>query len=700
MSDLKTLFNPKSIAIIGASANKEKVGYFVLRNIIEGGYKGRIYPVNHKTKEILGTKVYKDIFSIPESPEVAVIIIPRDSVLDSIKELGKKGTKYIIVITSGFKESDEHGMLLEKELYDTCQQYDIRMIGPNCLGVISPILDFNASFVYEMPLKGTAAVISQSGAVGTAVLDIFKDIGVGFSYFVSVGNQADIDEAELLEYFAEDENTKVVCMYLEGVKDGKRFLEAAKNVTRKKPLIILKAGISSKGAEATTSHTGSLAGSNVAYKAAFREVNAIQVLTLEDFSQLTALFSSELPPSEDGVAILTNAGGPGILATDAAERWNVGLANLDENTKRELRDNLPVGTNVNNPIDILGDAMPERYRIAAEILSKDKNVKTVLLLLTVQAQTEPVETAIIAKEVFIKKGIPVVATFIGGSHVKDGRKKLRVLGVPNVNFAEKAMKLLGYIRQQHVYTDDEFQKPNGIDLIGIKNMIHKCNNECREWMLGQEALEVIGKIGIQIPVGIMTNTPQEAISFAENNGYPIALKVVSDDIVHKSDFGGVALKLQNPQDITNAYKTILNRIKEKAPHAKIDGILAHEHVRGGRELIIGAKRDTQFGAMVMFGVGGVWVEANPDVTFRLAPINAKEAFEMIREIKAARVLGTFRGKPPADINALVDSLVRLSYVVHMIEDIEEIEINPILTMLEGEGSIAVDGRIKIKIDKS
>lgn len=694
---LEAFFDPQSIAVVGVAREEGKVGHFVFDNLLAGGYPGTVYPVNPKASEIHGHRSYANVGELPEVPDLAVIVVPAAAVPDVIDECGELGVHAAIVISAGFKESGPAGGALEREIAARARTHGMRLLGPNCLGLIATGSSLNASFAGSMPPVGSISFMSQSGALGTAILDWAAGEGLGLAHFVSLGNRADLSEADLLDAWRDDDSAHVVVAYLESVADGARFLEAASATTRVKPVIALKSGGSDAGARAVSSHTGSLAGSEAAYDAAFHRSGVIRARTVEELFDLATTLSRQPLPRGQGVAILTNAGGPAVLATDACERAGVSLASLENDTLDALRGMLPAAAALYNPIDILGDAEPERYRDAAKILCDDPNVHTLLVILTPQAMTDPTRTARLLGEVVADREITVIASFMGGHSVKDGISVLREADIPSFPFPERAVTTLAamYDYQRHLRRPDTEPAALEPDRELVARIIAEAIAAGRSFITEEQASAIVAAYGVAVPRGTVAPDLSSAREFAREIGYPVVAKIASPDILHKSDIGGIEVGIESDDELAAAYDRILARARSYAPDAVIHGIHIQELVAGGREVIVGVERDSQFGPLLMFGLGGVYVEVLKDVTFRLCPLDIPEAREMMAEIRGYGLLRGARGQRPADLDAVADTIVKVSALVTDFPEILELDINPLMVADSGGGVVAADVRIGI-----
>jgi acetyltransferase len=696
---LRNFFCPDSVAVIGASREEEKVGHIILDNIINSGYKGKLFPVNPKADEIHGIKCYPSVLNVPGDIDLAIIVIPAQFVLQVLGECSKKNTKWSIIISAGFKETGIEGAKRERQLIEKAKDYGIRILGPNCLGIIDTGCPINATFSSNMPPMGKIGFISQSGALGTSILDWAKTNKIGFSKFVSLGNKADISENDLFDDWENDKDTEVITAYLEGVKYGREFIRISSKVSKKKPIIVVKSGNTDAGARAVSSHTGTLAGSAKAYEAAFKQAGIIRANTIRDLFNYAKAFSYQPLPKGKKVAIITNAGGPGIMATDECEKSDILLANLGKETIDGLKEFLPEAANFYNPIDILGDALADRYKKTLEVVIKDNNVNAIVMLLTPQAMTQPLKTARAIVEVMENSGksITVLASFMGGSEVEKAVKFLAEKNIPNFDIPEEAIDTLKVMmehtdwKSRRSFPIEDFNVDKG----RVKKIFYQCQSEGRLELGEMEAREILEAYDIRMPKAELACDIDEAKEIAGRIGYPLVLKIVSPNILHKTDVGGVKIGIDNEKELEENYNQILFSVSKYMPDANIRGILVQEFIKDKKETIIGMSEDLQFGPMIMFGLGGIYVEALKDVSFRIAPLSRQVAREMVEEIKTIKLLKGIRGEDPSDIDSIIEIILRVSQLVTDFPEIIEMDINPLFVKKQGEGSIAGDVRIRI-----
>lgn len=695
---LQSFFTPRAIAVIGASTNPEKLGYAVLDNLVNGGFLSDdrlVHPINPKADEILDLKAFADVNQVPGEIDLAVIVIPYPLVPDALRTCGEKGIPSVIIISAGFREAGMEGLEREQELLQIAREYGIRLIGPNCLGVIDTITPMNASFSAGMPPKGPMDFMSQSGALGTAILDWAQAGRLGLSKFVSLGNKADVNEIDLLAAWADDPGSRVILSYIEGLPDGGEFIRVARQVSKIKPVVALKSGVTQAGSRAVSSHTGSLAGSEQAYEAAFRQAGVIRANSLQDLFDFALAFGYLPPLKGDRIAIVTNAGGPGILATDALERAGLSLARFQPECIRALETFLPDAASAANPVDVLGDARADRYRFALEQVVADPGVDGVLVILTPQAMTEIEGTADVIADISNKVELPILACFMGEARIAAGTDILDQARIPNFGFPEraalvyKAMSLYRSYQAEPLPSYDRFD----VDQQSVRGVIDRVIEEGRVAIGDAEAREVLQAYGLQIPASQLATTADEAVKIASEIGYPVVLKVASPDILHKTDVGGVKVGLEDAIAVRDAFDLITYRSQRYLPEARLWGCLVQKMVPPGVEVLIGMNRDPQFGPLVTFGLGGIYVETLRDVAFRIAPFSRHEAEVMITEIRANALLDGVRGEPPTDKEALIDALLRVGQLVLDFPEIAELDINPFMLYRMDQGGIAIDMRL-------
>ena len=699
---LEVFSDPQSVAVIGASREPEKLGYGVLSNIIKGGFPKPIYPINPQADAILGLKCYPSVLEVPEPVDLAVIVVPARLVARVLEECGKKGVRGAVIITAGFREVGTEGRQREDEVIAIARRYGMRLVGPNVLGVIDTVAKLNASFAVGMPQQGKIAFMSQSGALCTSILDIALAEGIGFSRFISLGNKADTNEIDFIEAWRNDPHTAVIMAYLEGIADGPRFIRVAREVTREKPIIAIKSGTTSGGARAVSSHTGTLAGSEAAYQAAFNQAGIIRASSVQDLFDYSVAFARQPVLKNNRIAIITNAGGPGIMATDALERAGLQLASLKRETLDYLRANLPEAASTLNPVDVLGDARADRYGMAIEAVMKDENVGGVIVILTPQFMTEIKETAEAVVRASRKYEKPIFGCFMGKASTEEGTRLFNANRIPNYAVPERAVAAMAAMDRyrQWVERGPETVEDMGLDRGRVRTVIERARQDRRLEIGDAEAREILVACGIAVPRSELAASPDEAVAAASAIGFPVVMKIASPDILHKTDIGGVKLGLRTPGDVRDAFDLLVYRATRYMPDATIWGCQVQQQVSGGREVIVGMNCDPQFGPLLMFGLGGVYVEALKDVTFRVAPISRREASEMIQEVRSIRLLRGMRGEPPSDIDAIVDTLLRVSQLVTEFPEIVELDINPLIVHEKGRGAIGIDMRLVLRSEST
>jgi acetyl coenzyme A synthetase (ADP forming)-like protein len=692
---LEPFYCPTSVAVIGASRDDTKLGHAVLKNLLECGYQGKVHAVNAKGGEILGVQAYPTIKDVPGEVQLAVIVVPERFVTPVLEECGQKGVEGVVVITAGFREVGGEGLEKEKALVDIVQRYNMRMLGPNCLGVIDTICPLNASFARGMPQRGQIAMMSQSGALLMAIHDWAIGEGVGFSRFVSLGNKADIDETDLLKLWDDDPYSKVIVAYLEGIADGPEFMKIAQHVGTETPIVAIKAGTSAAGARAVSSHTGTLAGSETAYEAAFKQAGITRAESVEELFQYALAFAQAPPARGDRIAVVSNAGGAAIMATDALDRAKLRLASFDSETIRLLQGELPPGSNALNPVDVRGDADAERYRFALDAVLRDQNVDGAIAILIPQAVTKVDETAHIITDVVHQHDKPVLCCFMGKNLAEIGVRILREAEIPNYSYPEPAVEAMRALVERWRWlgkpprTVERFE----VDQEQVRQAFAAVRSEGRLKVGDAEARQILRAYGFTIPKSELAREPEEAVSMAEALGYPVALKIASPDILHKTDIGGVKLNLMDAAQVRDAFDLLMYRARRYMPEANIWGALVQEMVPPGKEVIIGVNRDPQFGPLLLLGLGGIYVEVLKDVSFRIAPVARWEAEEMIGELRSAPLLRGHRGEPASDLEAIVDCMLRVSQLAVDFPEIVELDINPLMVHEQGKGAVALDMRL-------
>lgn len=695
---LEMFTEPRGVAVVGASTDPAKLGYQVLNNVIQYGYEGGVYPVNPTAPEILGKKAYPSVLECPDPVDLAVLLVPNKAVPGVIEQCGQRGLKGAVIITAGFREVGPAGKALEQQVIEIAKKYGMRLIGPNVLGIIDTVCKLNASFAAGMPRRGRIAFMSQSGALCTSILDLAMGQGIGFSRFYSIGNKADINELDLVTAWAEDDETRAIMAYLEGITNGPEFIRTASEVTRHKPIIAIKSGTTSAGSKAVSSHTGTLAGSEAAYDAAFKQSGIIRAGSVQDLFDIAQAFARQPLLKGDNIGVITNAGGPGIMASDAIEHAGLRLAQLTNETKLALQAKLPPAASVANPVDVLGDAYADRYAMAIDTVLADPNVDALMVVLTPQTMTQIPETGEALGTISKKYGKPVFGAFMGDAAIAPGVEVMRSHSVPNYQVPERAVKAIAAMRDYRTWLNtpalavETFNVNRG----KVAELIARTRADGRVTMGDTEAREVLEAYGIPLPKSGIAETPDDAVRMAEEIGYPVVMKIASPDILHKSDIGGIKLNITSASEVRDAFDLLIYRAKRFMPDATIWGCQLQQMVKGGREIIIGVNRDPQFGPLIMFGLGGIYVEVLKDVTFRIAPIDRRMATEMLDEIRAYKLLRGVRGEKPSDRAAIVDTLLRISQLVTDFPEIVELDINPLMVFEQGRGVLGIDMRLALK----
>ena len=710
MEKMEAIFSPGSVAVVGASTTPGKVGHDIFANILRGGYQGILYPVNPTAKSVLSVRAYGSIADIPDAVDLAMVILPPQRAMGAIDEAIKKGVKGVVVVSAGFREVGPEGRAVEDRIVAMCREAGVRMVGPNCLGVINPHADvrLNASFSSRMPSAGNISFISQSGALCTAVLDFAAARDFGFSKFISIGNKADVDELDLLQYLHQDLDTDVIMLYVEELRRGAEFVQIVKNITsgdRPTPVLVIKSGRTSAGAQAAASHTGALAGTEAVYDAIFEQSGVIRVDTIDelfDFANAFA-FKSESSlgkvtrriPNGNRVAIVTNAGGPGIVATDMTVSSGLRLAELSPETIEVLASHLPATANIHNPVDVIGDATQERYENALAAVIRDEGVDGALVILTPQSMTNALETAKAVTKIARHAHKPILCSFMGIVDVSAGVQYLQEQGYPVYRFPENAAKSFGALYRYSQWLNRQKMAAFRFshDTERARAIIARCLQEGRTAIGELEGARILECYGFNVLPTELARNADEAAAMAQAMGFPVVMKIVSPHILHKSDAGGVVVGITTPEDARAAYERIVANARAYREDAEVEGVLVVKMAPAGQEVILGMNRYPGFGPLLMFGFGGVFVEVFKDVTFRLAPVGRNEARRMLNAVRAVKLLKGFRGTPAADTAAIEQALVRLSDLALQHPEISELDINPLLAHPQGQGVTVADCRM-------
>lgn len=688
MKDLTGLFNPKSVAVVGASSQEEKVGYIITDNLKKCGFKGDIYPINTKADgELLGLPAYKSVLDIPGDVDLAVMSIPAKFMNSALEECGQKGIKNVIVITAGFKEVGGEGVKLEQEMAEIANKYDMNVQGPNCLGSIDTHTPMNASFAQMMPKPGNIAFVSQSGAMTVAILDWSISEGIGFSKVVSLGNKVDISEIDVIEQLADDENTDVILCYLEGISDGERFLEVMKRVTKIKPVVILKSGSSSAGARAVSSHTGALAGNDSTFDAAFENCGVMRARSMQDLFDYGSAFSNSDLPKGKRIAVITNAGGGGVLTADKIEDIGLELADLSDETMEKLQEVIPSEGSVQNPIDVLGDAAPQRYEDTLDIVLAEDDIDSVIIMACPTASYKPHEVGEAIVQAKKKSDKPIMVVNMGGPSFVEENKVLRDNHISTFVFPETAVKALGALeRYETIRSEDQescIDKITDVDKDKAARIIADAKAKGRDALLGSEAYQVADAYGISAAPIVLATTKEEAGEAAEQMGFPVVLKIASDKILHKTDIGGVVVNVTTKEEAEQTFEKIMANAKKAHPDVVPDGVEVQKMMPNGHEVLIGMLRDDQFGPIIGFGMGGVYVNLINDVCFKLGSGISDEVIDdQINSTKISKLLKGYRGEKPSDIDSVKDTLKRVTKLTLDFPEIKELDINPVFVYEE------------------
>ncbi|MBU8912236.1 MAG: acetate--CoA ligase family protein [Desulfobacterales bacterium] len=708
MDRLDAIFAPETIAVIGVSTQKGKVGHDIFANILSGGFTGTLYPVNPKAKSVLSVKCYTSIKNIPDPIDLGMIILPPKAALQAVEDCIVKGVKGIVIVSAGFKEVGGEGAQIEKEIKTLCANARVRLVGPNCLGVINPSekVSLNASFSARMPAPGNVSFISQSGALCTAVLDYAADKGFGFSKFISIGNKADVDELDLLRYYYNDPDTDVVMIYMEELsRSAEEFISEVREMTsgtNPTHVIAIKSGSSDAGARAAASHTGALAGSDALYDAIFTMSGILRCVSVNQLFDYAQAFAGNKYPTGDKIAIITNAGGPGIIATDMSEQSGLKLAQFSEDTIKELKKHLPATANFHNPVDVIGDAAKDRYENTLATVLGDRGVDAVLIILTPQSMTDAIGTAQVIVNIARNSIKPIVCSFMGVVDVSDGVKLLQKHKIPVYQFPESAARSLGALRQGMKWLFRKILPQFNLeyDTVKAKEIIEKYLKEDKMVLGELDGNELLKCYGFKTLPMALSKNKTDACKIADRIGYPVVMKIVSPDILHKTDAGGVIVGIEEGKGVEEAFETILERAKAYNPEAQIEGVLIQKMVPKGKEVILGLSKDSVFGHAVMFGLGGIFVEVYKDVAFRLSPMGRNVARRMVKSVKGYPILKGLRGEKPSDIEIVEKHIVSLKAMADNHPMIKELDINPLFVHEEGEGATVADIIIQLENEES
>ncbi len=700
---LDKIMRPKAIAVIGASTKDHTIGSDIMKRLKEYNFTGDIYPVNPKGGEIQGFKAYTSVKEIPGNVDLAIIVIAQKFVLNAIDECHEKGIKGICIISAGFKEAGEEGAQAERELVAKLKEYGMRCVGPNCLGVVNtaPDIRMDGCFAESLPERGNIGFVSQSGALGGGILNILKDLNLGFAQFISIGNQADVNAETAIEYWENEDDVQQILLYMESIQNPANFRKLATRVTKKKPILALKAGRSAAGASAASSHTGSLAGADKAANALLQQSGVIREYSLKNLFATAKVFATSPIPKGDRVAIITNSGGPGIMATDAVCEYGMQMAKLSDATKEKLRSFLPAAASVKNPVDMIASAPIEHYKQTLETVIADENVDMIGVIYLPFLGLKDIDVAQALMEIKAKyPEKPIIGIFMTKSEFFTKLSNMDV-NMPFFMYAEEAADGFNRLNQQRLW----MQRPEGkipaydVDKAKAEKIIKAAVADGRAQLTTLESIDVLNAYGIRAcKYGLATNE-EEVVNLGNSIGYPVVMKMTSKTTSHKTDVGGVRVNIQSEEQLRAEYKDLIAKLTEKGLIDGLEGVIIQEMVKGNREMVCGIATDPQYGPMMMFGLGGVFIETMKDVTFRIAPLTDIDAEEMIKSVKAYELLKGARGTKPADIAQIQETLLRLSQMVNDFKFIDELDINPLLISEKTGEGIAVDGRIKVRVEE-
>ena len=704
MNVLDKIMKPKSIAVIGASTKPKTIGSEIMQRLRDYKFNGNIYPINPKGGIIEGFQAYTSIKEVPSEVDLAVIVVNSKFVLDTIDQCHEKGIKGLCIITAGFKETGKEGAELERQLLQKVRDYGMRCVGPNCLGVLNTndSIKMDATFAESLPVKGDIGFVSQSGALGGGILNILKDLNLGFAQFVSIGNQADINAETMLEYWENDDDVKQILLYMESIQNPQNFRKLASRITKKKPILALKAGRSAAGASAASSHTGSLAGADKAAAALLKQSGVIREFSLKNLFANAKAFSNCPIPKGNRVAIITNSGGPGIMATDAVCESGMQMAKITDETKEKLRSFLPAAASVKNPIDMIASAPIEHYKQTLETVLEDENVDMIAVIYLPFLGLKDIDVAQALMEIKAKNPQkPIIGVFMTTSDFFVKISNMDV-NMPFYMYAEEAAEAMTRLDEQRRW----METPQGsipsfnVDKAKVETIIKNSLKEGRDQLTTLESIDVLEAYGIRAcKYGLATNE-EEVAKLGNQIGYPVVMKMTSKTTSHKTDVGGVVVNIKDEAQLRNEYKALLQRLEAKGLLEGLEGVIIQEMVKGSREMVCGIATDPQYGPMMMFGLGGVFVEVMKDVTFRIAPLTDNDAMDMIKSVKAYKLLEGARGTTPAQIGQIQETLLRLSQLVSDYKFIDELDINPLLISEKTGEGIAVDGRIKVRLEEA
>ena len=696
-SSLTPFFNAKGVAVLGASSNPHKLSYGIVRNLLINGYQGEVYPVNPNADEILGKKVYANIADVPDPVELAVVVLPVTMIRETMQAIGDRGIKAVVIITGGFKELGPDGAKVEKEVKEIADSYGMRVVGPNCVGTMDVRTGLNSTFIGGVPPAGPIAFISQSGAICGGVIDLIINSKIGFSHFASLGNEMDVTETDMLEFFAEDDHVKVIAMYVEGIADGQRFIEVARKVSRKKPIVFLKAGKNDAGAKAVSSHTGSLAGSYTAYQSALKQAGVLEVDSIDQLFHLSWALGTQPLPRGKRVAMTTNAGGAAALAADSLDFNGFELAKISPEIQNRLREKLNPSAQVSNPVDMLGSVSPADYQWSLSNLDADDGVDVMLPILVPQAL---VDTLGVSKA-WVEIGKQTKKTFLtclmGERSTGESNELLNLNGIPVYNLPHLAGPVLKGMWTYKQTLESEPYQPVSCEAADQDKIARAQDAIGERKVIGEyESRMLLDAYGIKNVPGDLAKNADEAVKIAQGIGYPVVLKIVAEGLIHKSDAGGIELNIKNDEETRVAFDRMMKRIAQNEPNAEIVGAMVEKMAPKGVEVIVGMLRDATFGPTIMFGMGGTMVELVKDIQFRVTPLSQQDIRSMVTETMAGKLLNGYRGAPVGDFDALYKVISQLSHLAMDHPEIKEIEINPLIVYPQGQGVMAIDSRMILK----
>jgi acetyltransferase len=696
---LDCIFKPSSIAVIGASRNRGTIGREILHNLLLYEFKGTLFPVNPNVEVVNSIKSYPSILDVPDNVDLAIIVVPQPQVVKVIDECGRKGVKGLVIISAGFKESGKKGAIEEEKVVRLLRKYRMRAVGPNCMGIVNtdPDINMNATFAATTPGRGTIGFMSQSGALGEAILSMARELNLGFSHFISVGNKADISGNDLIEYWRDDPSTDLILMYIESFGDPMRFTTLAREITRKKPIIAVKAGRTRAGIRAASSHTGAMANVDVASEALFEQCGVLRVTSVEELFDMAMALCNQPVPRGDGVAIITNAGGPGIMAVDACENLGLRVTNFSDETVKRLKKALPPVVTVQNPIDLIASAGAQRYKAALEIIQEDENVHSILIIFVPPITTDPLEISSVIHEVSRDSNKTFLGCFMGREEVL--RKSSQAEGkiIPIYSFPESAMLTLSLMDKYRRWLERPRGKVRRFDVTRkkVEQILSRAQRSKRVDLTQDESYQVFEAYGIPMARFKMVSGLEEVVSSAESIGYPVALKISDPGISHKTEVGGVILDIRDNGEMVKAFQKLKKSWDRVSRGKKSGKFMVQEMVEGGQETILGMNLDPAFGPLIMFGLGGIYVEYLKDVSFRVLPITDVDTDDMIRSIRGYRLLEGVRGEKPSDLKALAEAIGRLAQLVTDFPVIKQLDVNPFIVLPAGKGTRGVDARISL-----